>query len=619
MTAASYTTNLTNIYTSDSETTTLWSAIGTGGAGLNIPETDYYIQGTACATKNAFASSTKGLIRVNTDAGGSGTDGAYIAWMTHTAPNSLAAKASGGMQFLIGSASGAYKQHYVGGSDTMKFQGWLLVAVKEQSGYEDATTGSPSATVESAFGGLWNLPSGGPTKGAPNAIDGIRVGRVDTVIEFGTGADPDATFAGALAVHDSDTNRYGTLTQRIAGGVIENSGLVQFGTATNAVNFTDSDQSIVLRAHDHVTANFHTWEANNASSIVNFTRVNVTALGGNSIGRWITNNNATLNWIGGTFTDYGTLSFDTNSTIEYTFLRCKQITHGGATMNNTAVLLSTVAADEGAVLYDINVDPDGEMDNMTFSKGTNAHHAIRFGTNVPATMTLRGCDFSGFGSSDDANDSVFRFDDTSGSITLNLVNCTHDGSGFTVDDAAGVTVTVVIDPATTKFTVKDINGTAIQNARVLAETADNGGGAGFPFEAAVSTLTQSAGTATLTASAVHGLATNDYVVIRGAQPDGYNKVAQITVTSTTVFTYSVDSGLSSPATGTPVFSYAPIGGLLTDASGIVSSSKTWPASQGLKGWARKKNTSSPFYKDSDINVADASGGTNQTLTLQPDE
>ena len=294
----------------------------------------------------------------------------------------------------------------------------------------------------------------------------------------------------------------------------------------------------------------------------------------------------------------------------------------GADLSGSSILSSIVAADEGALLWDVNEDPDTKTDGMTFSQGSNNHHAIRFGTSIPADITLRDCAFNGFSSTADADGATFRFDDTSGTITLNLVNCTVDGAAASsgnigIDDAAGVTVNLVIDPVTTQFTVEDRDGNAIENARVLAETADDGGGSGFPFEDSVS-ITQSSGTATVTHTA-HGLDTNDYVVIRGAQPDGYNKVAQITVSDANTYTYTVDSGLSSPATGTPISSYAPIGGVLTNASGVVSSSKTWPASQGLKGWARKKNAATPFYKDGDITVADASGGTDQTIVLQPDE
>ncbi len=482
MTVATYTTNLATILI-EFPNTTGWTALGGGPAGLNAPETDYFIQGANCITKNAFASNTRGMIWDSTsDQGGSGTDGAYVAWLTHTAPNSLDTKAGAGMQVLIGSGSGDFEQYYVGGSDTMTFLKWVFVAVNEATA-GDATTGSPSTTAEQFFGALWDLPSGGPTKGAPNAIDAIRFGRCDAIIEFGTSADPEADFDAALSTFDSTTNRYGLLTQREPGGAIENSGLIQFGTSTNAVEFTDSGKTINIRDHDHVTANFNTWEANNASSIIIFTNLVVKALGTTSPGRWVTNNNATLTWTTCNFTDMGAFTFDTNSTIDTcTFLDCGVITHGGGTLNGSSILQSAVAADDGAMFYDETADPDGEMDNMTFSQGTNAHHAIRFGTTVPASITLRGCDFTGFSSSDDVDGSVFRFDDTSGNITLNLVGCTTDGA-FSVDDAAGVTVTVVIDPVTSLVNVKDNTGANLQNARVIMEAdlpvAVAAGGTGY--------------------------------------------------------------------------------------------------------------------------------------------
>jgi hypothetical protein len=154
----------------------------------------------------------------------------------------------------------------------------------------------------------------------------------------------------------------------------------------------------------------------------------------------------------------------------------------------------------------------------------------------------------------------------------------------------------------------------LSGVRVLLETSSAGS---FPYQAATTSLTQAAGTATLTASAAHGLATNDYVVVRGATPEGYNKTAQITVSSTTVFTYAVDSGLSTPAGGTPVFSYAPISGT-TDGVGVISSSKSWGSAQSLTGWARK-SSASPYYKQTTINISDASDGTDLLVAMQPDE
>lgn len=586
MTAATYTTNLADIFTDGS--TTGWTAIGTGGAGLT-QETDYFIQGTSCMSKSAFAGATKGMIYSHgSDAGGSGTDGAYIAWMSHTAPNSLATKAAGGMMFLIGSATGAYERYYVGGSDTLTFLKWELVAVNEATA-GDATTGSPSATVESYFGGLWNLPSGGPTKGAPNVIDGIRFGRCDAVIELGD-ATPNgpATFDGCVSTLDSVTNRYGLLTQREPGGALENSGLILFGTATNAVLFEDGNKTINLRDHDHVTANFHTWEVRNASSDVTLTNVSVKALGTTSRGRWVTTDNATVNLIGCSFTDMGTFSFLTNATVESTFRRCDAITHGGADMSGSIIDDTNVAADSSALIYNVNADPDGEMDGMTFIMGATATHAIEFGTSVPATMTLRNIDFVGYGATDDANDSTFEFLDTSGTITLNLVGCTGNVS---VRAPVGLTVNIVNDPVTVLAKAVDVSGSNIQNANVHLEAT----GGYLPVGDTV-TIVNSGTTATVTHTA-HGLSTNDKVVIRGASLDANLGVYTITVTGVNTYTYTMGSTPGSSPTGTITSTYVVLYGL-TDVNGEISTSRVFSSDQPMTGRARKASAADdPKYKN----------------------
>jgi uncharacterized phiE125 gp8 family phage protein len=68
-------------------------------------------------------------------------------------------------------------------------------------------------------------------------------------------------------------------------------------------------------------------------------------------------------------------------------------------------------------------------------------------------------------------------------------------------------------------------------------------------EKTVSSLTQTGGTATATVTN-HGYITGEYVIIKGATPDGYNGDHQITVVDANTFTYSVSAALASPATGT---------------------------------------------------------------------
>lgn len=74
-----------------------------------------------------------------------------------------------------------------------------------------------------------------------------------------------------------------------------------------------------------------------------------------------------------------------------------------------------------------------------------------------------------------------------------------------------------------------------------------------PVGAAISSITRVTTTATVTTAAAHGLATGDYVTIAGADQVDYNITAQVTVTSTTTFTYTVANSPTTPATGTIVY------------------------------------------------------------------
>ncbi len=234
------------------------------------------------------------------------------------------------------------------------------------------------------------------------------------------------------------------------------------------------------------------------------------------------------------------------------FNNCDQVTHNGAPMNGSSVLLSNVAADIGALLYNESADPDGEMDDMLFSQGAAAHHAVDFGTAVTSDITLRGLELDGFSGTDDVDGSTFRFLAASGSLNLNLIDCLVDGSAATlsnigVDDAAGITVTVVISPVTTLVHIDDPAGADLQNVRVLLEAADGAGD--LPFEDIV-TITRSGATASV-AHTAHGMVAGDIVVIRNAEQQEYNGPFAITNISTNAYDYTVSGSPATPATGHP--------------------------------------------------------------------
>lgn len=66
----------------------------------------------------------------------------------------------------------------------------------------------------------------------------------------------------------------------------------------------------------------------------------------------------------------------------------------------------------------------------------------------------------------------------------------------------------------------------------------------------VSSITRAGTTATVTTAAAHGFGSGEDITIAGAAQAEYNGVQQITVTSTTTFTFEVSGAPATPATGT---------------------------------------------------------------------
>lgn len=607
------TSQLTSLETFESAPT--YNNIGSGGGAAD--NTDVFIEGAQSGGRRVDNATDKGFMATisSTDLSAAGEHVKIWVFCFHWSSVT-------GLTARIASGASAYDNHEFGTADIPVLGGWVPMWV-DVSRAPDST--GTSGLTESAVTDIGVYIDIGNVGGAGDnfIIDEIQHGTSGYLWD-GTGGDfgDFRTFEG--------TNVEGVFLSVYGSDICF--ARLEIGSAT-ATGFTDSGFSITFPDQPLVASTFMglTIDLQNASTAVNLDSGAIVsgapATATNRPDLIVTGTSGTLDMdamlLNGlraiTLTNACTL---TNSVIANTGL----ITLAGADMSGSSVLTSTVAADEGAVFDDRTTTAATsitELNNCTFSQGTNAHHAIRFGANVDDDITLTGITFNGFDSTDDADGSTLRFDATTGSMNVNLVNCTVDGgaaspSNIGVDDAAGITVTLVIDPVAQTVNVKDTDGNNVQNARVFVETAATIAG-GEIFEAGVTTLVQAAGVATCTMSAAHGLSTGDQVVIRGAQPDGYNKVATITVGAASVFTYSVDGGLSTPATGTPVVSYVPLHGL-TNASGNITNSRTWGANQQLKGWARKKNASSPFFKDAFIAyTVNSTAGNTTNVVLQPDE
>ena len=481
MAAASYDSDLTSTNGGEltaAASTTNW-AESTNGAwddgGGPDAETDFYIQGTSCVSQQ-FTKTGVGTLIYNNGTFTVDTDGAILIWNFWASPPSLTTYANGGIRTVVGSGLGDFYAFKASGSnfEPNPFGGWYCFAVNPDWATTsptsiDTTVGTPSGTW-SHVGMAINATA--QARGQPHAVDAIRVGRCTMEVTDGDGVGGYGTFSG-MADFDTSTNqRYGVF-QPVTGGY-RWQGLMSLGLTGTSVDFRDSNANIVVANTPMVSSGFNKIEINNAASNVEWTQVSINSYGvgdtvaaTNSPGAFEVVDNATVSLQSCTFSDMTTFDFLTNTSAnDCTFLRCGLITAGGADLSGSTISDANVGTDGSALSWDVNSDPNGELDNMTFVKGTDSAHAIEFGTNVPTTMTLTGINFSGYNASNGQNDSTFYFKDASPtSITLNLTGCSGNFS-YKTD---GADITIVADPVATTITVTDVLTSPIYNARVLVE------------------------------------------------------------------------------------------------------------------------------------------------------
>jgi len=124
------------------------------------------------------------------------------------------------------------------------------------------------------------------------------------------------------------------------------------------------------------------------------------------------------------------------------------VTSGGATLVNTSITGSTVAADGAALGWNVATDPNTYLHGMTITKGAAAHHAIEFGTTSPLTMTLTNMNVGTAWGADTTTSATFYVKRTTGTVTINLVGCsgtyTYKSDGATVVIQASVTLSIKV-------------------------------------------------------------------------------------------------------------------------------------------------------------------------------
>jgi hypothetical protein len=431
MAAPAYTTDLADII-ADMPNTTGWTLISSGGGGANAlqaPESDYFIQGASCISRNPFSSSIRGMVY---DGGAKTiTSGhAIFIWVWAGVPNAIATEAAGGIQALVGSGTGALKAFYIRGSDTYPYGGWVCVPYDPEL-TSDVNIGSPTATRQ-FFGARWNVPATGPARGNPFAIDAIRFGRTLQVVNGETANF--ATFAGAATQNDSQSNRWG-LFQVVDGGYLQQ-GLFLMGTAGTAVDFRDSNRNIAIANTKKVVAGFNGFEVRNASSNVEWLNIQISALGTVSRGYFEAVNNATIFKSGCVFTDMNTFIYLSNSEIvNSVYRRCGKVTQGSAII--TGCIFDRSTADAA-----LNANATDNIEDCDFvSSGTG--HAIE-GFSTAGDYNLNQLRFEGYAvSNGSTGNEAIRVLATTGTVNLYV-----NGGSTPSIRTAGATVNVIVPDVT---------------------------------------------------------------------------------------------------------------------------------------------------------------------------
>lgn len=586
MTVATYTSDLSDIFLF--ETTAGVSATGGGGAGLSAG-IDFAMEGTYAVDKQV-SNAIKGMMYDNSTNFTIGSDDHFFLWITVATP---------GICTLI---------HVYIGDDTSNFVNFQKIAAMygpsgiTEDAYPDLSgecyavrfnnvssegdgglflTGSPSANPSWIGAGIRTNVSKGPNF----ACDAARLGTGYDILH-GTGADPEANFAGIAA--DDATTSEGILLP--IGGGYRQLGKLRIGSASTACEFLDSNLFIGAKVTAHCLDDFTEILIEHADSIVTLKNVTFKGLWTQNRGRFeVLTSAAEVNLTGCVFLLAGDTVLGSGSTcLGCSWIHCDTVTANGADMTGSVMTNYEEAANTSPLIWDVATDPDGLLDDMSFKMGTEATHAIEFGTTSPLTMTIRGIDFSGYNASNGQNDSVLHIKRTSGTVTINVIG----GSGTVSYRTEGAVVVIVQNPVTLSLhVISQSTGSDVSGARVLV-VADTGGP--LPYQDSV-TITRVTTVASV-AHTAHGLSNGEKVSIEGANQSEYNGRHTISNVSSNAYDYTVSGTPTTPATGT-ILSTAVIIDGTSDSGGLISDTRSYSSDQPIVGRVRD-SSSSPFYKTS---------------------
>jgi hypothetical protein len=238
------------------------------------------------------------------------------------------------------------------------------------------------------------------------------------------------------------------LVRELGAGVYGVQGPLRFGNATGTASswFEDSNVTVTFEARGLRTTVYRIVLTDNGTGTTTFIMRGSTIVAASGVG---------AAWDSGTDTDVTDVTL-TNCLLSgltggikvggsQVFTDCSVTGSGAITLTGaadlrrTTVAETTVAADASALVWNLATDPSGYLDDMEFTKGTTATHAIEFGLSSPTTINLLGQSFSGYNASNGQTDSTLYFARTTGTVTVNLSGV----SGTVSYKSAGATISLV--------------------------------------------------------------------------------------------------------------------------------------------------------------------------------
>lgn len=471
---ATYATDLQTVNLADAVTGWAELAGHTAGAAPAADAESYIHNATAISQATGQAVGTTAGVQYDFGSNLTWTSGyAILVWQMFAAPTNIESWANGGMRIGIGSTSGNIKFFNALGDDfgAYPYGGWQNTAIDPEV-TADATEGTPVAGNYRIIGSMPNMRAK-ITKGSPHLVDAIRYGR-GQISAIGA----DCTFTGMATANDNSTTGRWGLFQLTGGGFLWK-GLMSLGLAGSSCTFSDSNKSIRIEDTPRVSSLFNRIEVRNTGSSITWTSISVsgvqTSITGSapvSPGDFVVVDDATVLLDGCNFTDMGTFSFLTNTTITgCTFRRCKPITVGGASISGCLITNPEVSTSSAAVVT-------GELDllsNCEFVQAATGGHAVEL-TSIGDGSMVWDCVTTGYDAGvtgspvtpTNTGDEDIYVSATTGTVTINVAS----GASTPSIRSAGATVNVVAGQTTLTLTgIKAGSEVRIYTAGTITELA----------------------------------------------------------------------------------------------------------------------------------------------------